>query len=166
MCMCCVNEVYRLGLGAPVPDINAPAWSRSDCAGVDEKLRKQLLGKNAKRGSAPKQGLDRLAQRHAGKERDRDRDRDGDDEEDGDEGRVALVGRKSERKDESGSGSGSGSGTRGNRNENEEMDDLENGTEGRRRDSSSTKEKGRGKKKAASFLDEVLAERAKKRKKR
>ncbi|KAJ6084412.1 Protein of unknown function DUF3245 [Penicillium sp. IBT 16267x] len=154
-----------LGLGAPLPEKAADgSWNRTELSSND-KLRKQLLGKNydrfmkaeaekkaaAKASTAAAQAA-KTAAAAANKQ-----DEESDDEE---EGRMALIGRnkrkaaplkaKAKVVDEE-----------------QEKDSQEDG-----QDAPSAKEVPvrqaplKGKKKATSYLDELLAERAKKRKKR
>lgn len=124
--------------------------------GSNERLRKQLLGKNYKRvgkeaagADLKRAGGDSTASSGAATP---SRKPAIEEEEDEEEGRASMVGRK---------GRTSGS----NRSETTQppLDNVDESEEGL-----STKKAAstRGKKKATSFLDEVLAERSKKRKKR
>ena len=152
---------HRLGLGAPLPQ-NTDGLNRSELVSdANEKLRKQLLGRNYKRvlkekekeketraGSSNANGLP-----SADKASSTENNQGGYEDED-EEGRTSLIGRKDGgRKNKAGSGSGQpGPSAPG-----EDVEQANNVSK-----AAPTARK----KKATSFLDEVLAERSKRRKKR
>lgn len=167
-----------LGLGAPLPTKAADgSWNRTELDSND-KLRKQLLGRNYKKvmaekarqktgdtspvpsaikNSASKGSVNR--QRGAGGADVDDAD------EDDDEGRAALIGRKMssrKRKPES-----DPIPTKQPEDANNELknEDSEMSSEGKAADLYQ-RQKSNRRGKATSFLDEILAERSKKRKKR
>lgn len=152
---------HRLGLGAPLPQ-NTDGLNASELdSNANEKLRKQLLGKNYKRVLKERErekevragpsnanilpSADKLSPAENGQ---------GEDEGEDEEGRASLVGKKNgKRKSKADSAPGqSGSWT---------PDD----NVGQANNVSRTAPTARNKK-AMSFLDEVLAERSKRRKKR
>ncbi|KAJ5222594.1 uncharacterized protein N7469_008834 [Penicillium citrinum] len=147
-----------LGIGAPLPEKAADgSWNRTEL-GTNDLLRKQLLGRNYDRIMKEKAAAQKPApvQREtgqgqssiSGQAQGTSSSAVTEEEDDEEEGRAAMVGKK-RKKDlkenfgENGSGSGSGSG----------VDGVTGG-------------KGKGRKKAASYLDEILAQRASKKKKR
>ncbi|KAI9933411.1 hypothetical protein ASPWEDRAFT_159686 [Aspergillus wentii DTO 134E9] len=152
-----------LGVGAPLPQKAADgSWNRTELSSND-KLRKQLLGKNYEKVTkakalAAKQALNQSAASTQSSTPQEDED---DDEE---EGRTALVGRKKNNKKR-----------KVDSNQKEETpgtSDAVNGDNGdgddedaKRGAASSSRPSAKGRKKATSFLDEILAQRSKKRKK-
>lgn len=172
----------RLGVGAPLPERAADgSWNRTELDSND-KLRKQLLGKNYKKVMAASAGVkpgkpvgqngapagNATASSTAGT-------RDADDDDDEEEGRTAVVGRKgdlrkkavdSARKrkattdiaEDDGSGPSGAVGIK---------DGDSEDTPAKQEGPLSQPAPGpKGRKKATSFLDEILADRSKKRKKR
>ncbi|KAJ5605031.1 hypothetical protein N7510_010185 [Penicillium lagena] len=153
-----------LGVGAPLPEKAADgSWNRTEL-GSNDKLRKQLLGKNydkIMKASASNQPLPsrttpksaELVQGPGNKEEEDDED---------EEGRTALVGKKKTNKrrgkDDTRQGSAQDTGA----------EDPENKATpaAAAQAPSSRAASSKGKKKATSYLDEILSERAKKRKKR
>ncbi|KAF4158879.1 hypothetical protein CNMCM6069_003118 [Aspergillus lentulus] len=172
-----------LGVGAPLPERAADgSWNRTELDSND-KLRKQLLGKNYKKVMAASAGVkpgkpvgqngapagNATASSTAGT---RDADDDDDDEE---EGRTAVVGRKGDlrkkavdsarkRKATTDIAEDDGSGPSGAV---EIKDGDSEDTPAKQEGPLSRPAPGpKGRKKATSFLDEILADRSKKRKKR
>ncbi|KAJ5096224.1 Protein of unknown function DUF3245 [Penicillium alfredii] len=156
-----------LGVGAPLPEKAADgSWNRTEL-GSNDQLRKQLLGKNYQKvmkanaaansrpggaasatGSSPSNP--HTSQTHG------DKNTADDDDEEEEEGRAALVGKKQQRRkvtQQAPSASAPDSGA--NHSEHGEMASVK-----------PMPARSKGKKKATSYLDEILAERAKKRKKR
>ncbi|KAF7116549.1 hypothetical protein CNMCM5793_005030 [Aspergillus hiratsukae] len=171
-----------LGVGAPLPEKAADgSWNRTELDSND-KLRKQLLGKNYKKVMAASAGVksgkpvgqnggpaaNAAAPSAAGTG-------DADDDDDGEEGRTALVGRKGnprkkdlnsarKRKATTDTAEDDGVGPSGG---GEVKDGDGENTPARQEGSLPQPAPGpRGRKKATSFLDEILADRSKKRKKR
>ncbi|KAL4803922.1 hypothetical protein BDV18DRAFT_162335 [Aspergillus unguis] len=163
-----------LGLGAPLPSKAADgSWNRTELDSNDQ-LRRQLLGRNYKKvmaekarqksaesgpGSAAKNLLSKgTGQSHGGSGGDARND---DDDDDDDEGRTASIGKKNmlkKRKVEANTESTT-------QTENEAQSGDSDGEDGKAA-SSRQQPKLKGRKKATSYLDELLAERSKKRKKR
>jgi hypothetical protein len=170
----------RLGVGAPLPQKAADgSWNRTELDSND-KLRKQLLGKNYKKVMAASAGVksgkpvgqngvpagNAAASSAAGTG-------DADDDDDDEEGRTVLVGRKGNpRKKDLNS-------ARKRKATVDTAEDDGNGGGGEVKDCDSedtpAKQEGslsqpapgpRSRKKATIFLDEILADRSKKRKKR
>lgn len=158
----------RLGLGAPLPaksngQDGAPTRGDGNLE-ENEKLKKQLLGRNYKRvlkerdatlassrqkGSASVSGAPVDNRGLDGPAEGKEEEDDGEDE----EGRASLVGKKEDNKKRKVDSAPGQAGT-------SEVEDTQHGDGFR-----AAPARGR-KKKATSFLDEVLAERSKKKKKR
>ncbi|KAL3460548.1 hypothetical protein BJX64DRAFT_290197 [Aspergillus heterothallicus] len=169
-----------LGLGAALPTKAADgSWNRTELDSNDQ-LRRQLLGRNYKKvmaekarqknaksavnslttmtNSAPKErGLQRSEETTGGKE---------DDEEDEEDGRTASIGRKNFSKKRKVAA----------QHERARMDEVNDGPienskgggdnlAGGRKATGQLGPRSKGRKKAISFLDEILAERSKKRRK-
>jgi len=172
----------RLGVGAPLPEKAADgSWNRTELDSND-KLRKQLLGKNYKKVMAASAGVksgkpvgqngvpagNAAASSAAGTG-------DADDDDDDEEGRTVLVGRKgnsrkkdlnSARKRKATTDTAEDDGI-GPSDGDEVKDGGSEDTPAKQESPSSRSAPGtRGRKKATSFLDEILADRSKKRKKR
>ncbi|KAL1865988.1 hypothetical protein Plec18167_009238 [Paecilomyces lecythidis] len=156
----------KLGLGAPLPKATEDgSWNRTELSSND-KLRQQLMGKGFAKAMAAKQRQQQLQQQQNIKKRPEQgktgakssaRTEEADDDDDEEEGRSALGNKKRkvaatgtedganegivEGKEASGSGSGSAS-----------APGAESG-------------RGKKKKKTGSYLDEVLSQRSKKKKK-
>ncbi|KAJ5580091.1 uncharacterized protein N7459_006076 [Penicillium hispanicum] len=150
-----------LGIGAPLPEKAADgSWNRTELSSNDQ-LRKQLLGKNYQKfmkaaAASPKTGLaSSQAERTTASITPTNNN---DDDDDDDEGRAAMVGKK--RKPNT------------KRPQASAALEIKPHVEGDVDEPGSTKEASartapsKGRKKATSYLDEILAERAKKRKKR
>lgn len=169
----------RLGLGAPLPQKEADgSWNRGELDS-NEKLRKQLLGRNYQK--VMKKTASTTNQSHkrqdvgngasdtasspmplaAGKER---KDGNEDDDED-DEGRTSLVGR-SKKKRAAVAVDGSGDHDNG---ASDQAQTAAAQPDGAVEEEMLTKKQNlssKGKRRATSFLDEILADRGKKKKKR
>lgn len=158
------NSGCRLGVGAPLPTKAADgSWNRTELDSND-KLRKQLLGKNYKKVMAAKNTSTAVAGQ-AGKPKPGTgpaATRDDEDEDDEDEGRTAVVGKKGQsRKRKAASTPDTGETNTPDVAEGADGD----GGEAKQQISEPRPSGTRGKKKATSFLDEILAQRSKKRKK-
>lgn len=161
----------RLGVGAPLPEKAADgSWNRTELSSNDA-LRKQLLGRNydkfmkAKQAAA-KVGVSALAGKTAasgsGSGSAAAEDDEDDDEEE--EGRVSMVGKKRRRRIGQASAApapaaAGATTTAGN------AEDA-GGKAGNGMVETGPTATAKGRKKATSYLDELLAERSKKRKKR
>ncbi|GES60511.1 hypothetical protein ATEIFO6365_0002102200 [Aspergillus terreus] len=155
-----------LGVGAPLPTKAADgSWNRTELDSND-KLRKQLLGKNYKKVMAAKNtSTSTPVAGQAGKPKPGTglaAAREDEDEDDEDEGRTAVVGKRGQsRKRKAASTPDTGE---------TNTPDVAEGADG---DGGEAKQQiaeprpsgTKGKKKATSFLDEILAQRSKKRKK-
>ncbi|KAL5332992.1 hypothetical protein BJX70DRAFT_404011 [Aspergillus crustosus] len=150
-----------LGVGAPLPPrASDGSWNRTEIDSNDA-LRRQLLGRNYKKIMAEK--VRQKTSEHSSKGlKSREGFGSDDADDDDDEGRTALIGRKlsaKRRKLEA-------------REDSEPTTQAEEGGDGesKGRDGEgayfSTKSQTKGRKKTTSFLDEFLAERSRKRKKR
>ncbi|OJD13247.1 hypothetical protein AJ78_06269 [Emergomyces pasteurianus Ep9510] len=155
----------KLGLGAPLPQSQADgSFNRTELSS-NEKLRKQLLGKNYKKKSTSDTQVNSSERRkqqqyHHQSANSRIVECDEDDE---DEGRSSLGRNKRQRTKQKTTevekdtttrttdGDGDGDGNRGNGEDNESADDRQRSTQ---------------RKKPASYLDELLSERSKKRKRK
>lgn len=161
-----------LGVGAPLPEKAADgSWNRTELSSNDQ-LRKQLLGKNYERvmkasqkQAAPVKGAATgAATGQSGTAAPAGSGADvGDDEDDDEEGRAALVGKKKRKVEPA----------RGTKKKNATVDSSQHQNAGEDgEESSATKEEpkqqapSKGRKKATSYLDEILAGRSKKRKNR
>ncbi|OQD68521.1 hypothetical protein PENDEC_c034G04197 [Penicillium decumbens] len=147
-----------LGVGAPLPEKAADgSWNRTELSSND-KLRKQLLGRNYDKvmkaaaankpttlnaGSAAKATTATPAKSE---------------ESDDEEGRAAMVGKKRK--------TGPARAKKTTMEDNDRIPDEVNGDEPVPTKEASSKPPSKGRKKATSYLDELLAERSKKRKKR
>ncbi|RHZ43613.1 DUF3245 domain-containing protein [Aspergillus thermomutatus] len=167
-----------LGVGAPLPEKAADgSWNRTELDSND-KLRKQLLGKNYKKVMAASAGVKSgkpVGQNGVPAGNAATGTGDGDDDDDDEEGRTALVGRKGNtRKKDLNSARKRKAAT-----DIAEDDSIDPSGGGKVKDGDSedapAKQEGpssrpapgpRGRNKATSFLDEILADRSKKRKKR
>ncbi|KAJ5683151.1 hypothetical protein N7462_006316 [Penicillium macrosclerotiorum] len=154
-----VPETFRrLGVGAPLPEKAADgSWNRTELSSNDQ-LRKQLLGRNydkiMKAKAAAKSTQTTAAQ--PGKPAStlvNSHDDDGDDDED--EGRTSMVGQKKRKTKQTQPQPTTPT---------DQSDNAENGAAPSEVHAKPAPSKGR--KKATSYLDELLAERSKKRKKR
>ncbi|CEJ55271.1 hypothetical protein PMG11_01538 [Penicillium brasilianum] len=162
-----------LGVGAPLPEKAADgSWNRTELSSNDQ-LRKQLLGRNydkfmkasaaAKQASAAAKSTASAVASGASSAVQEE-----DDQDDDEDGRVSMVGKKKRRVGQGRAAqTGSGSGvtpvsTPG------DVEDAgakeENGVV--QTDAPVKQAPSKGRKKATSYLDELLAERSKKRKKR
>ncbi|KAL4746246.1 hypothetical protein BDW72DRAFT_210600 [Aspergillus terricola var. indicus] len=159
-----------LGLGAPLPTKAADgSWNRRELDSNDD-LRRQLLGRNYKRVMAEKEKArqktaDPAAKNHVSRGalgHNQQGSGVGENEDvDDDEGRAASIGKKaSSRKRKVG---GCAEPTIRTEDADSEVKYKDSGEE---KTASSQGLKAKGRKKATSFLDEILAERSKKRKKR
>lgn len=157
-----------LGVGAPLPEKAADgSWNRTELSSND-KLRKQLLGRNydkvmkaaaANKASTGKGGAVSSQVGKTGAPSGGTSGVEGDSDDDEEEGRSAMVGKK-RRKGNSGD-------TRLVGGEGESPVDHEGGDEsGSTNEAPKKAAPSKGRKKATSYLDELLAERSKKRKKR
>lgn len=174
--------VYRLGVGAPLPEKAADgSWNRTELSSNDA-LRKQLLGRNydkfmkAKQAAA-KGGVSALARKTAasgsGSAAAGD-DKDNEEEEEEEEGRVSMVGKKRGRRREIGPASDAGASapaaadatTAGNAEDASGKAGSGTVETGATATATARPAPAKGRKKATSYLDELLAERSKKRKKR
>lgn len=170
--------MFRLGLGAPLPAKAADgSWNRTELDSND-KLRKQLLGRNYKKvmaekarqktgdtGPVPSVIKNPISKGSVNRQRGAGGADVDDDDEDDDEGRAALIGRKMssrKRKPESDHIPTTQPEDANNEPKNE---DSERPSEGKAANLPQPQKSNR-KGKATSFLDEILAERSKKRKKR
>ncbi|KAB8258889.1 hypothetical protein BDV32DRAFT_125078 [Aspergillus pseudonomiae] len=169
-----------LGVGAPLPSKAADgSWNRTEL-GSNDKLRRQLLGKNYKKimseknaaagrqlsnmgSSSGASSATNQSQTMAGRAYD-------DDDEDEDEGRTALVGKKGSRKRKAESIPRTLDPIVADDDRGDQGDDGGDGE-----DEASVKRGGtlsqqpyrlKGRRKATSFLDEILTERSRKRKKK
>ncbi|KAJ5935643.1 hypothetical protein N7466_005190 [Penicillium verhagenii] len=156
-----------LGVGAPLPEKAADgSWNRTEL-GSNDKLRKQLLGKNydrfmkaeaEKKAAAKLSAAAALEAKTAATTAAKQQDEESEDEE---EGRMAALSSRNKRKAMPSKAKAKIA------TEEQDKNSPEDG-----QDAPSTKEAPvrqttlKGKKKATSYLDELLAERAKKRKKR
>ena len=167
-----ILTLNRLGVGAPLPEKAADgSWNRTELSSNDH-LRKQLLGKNYERvmkasqkQAAPVKGAAAGAvtgqsgtAAPAGSGADVE-----DEEDDDDEGRAALVGKKKRKVEQA----------RAKKKKNVAEDSSQHQNAGEDgEEPSTTKEEpkqqapSKGRKKATSYLDEILAGRSKKRKNR
>ncbi|GFF33671.1 hypothetical protein IFM61606_04773 [Aspergillus udagawae] len=163
-----------LGVGAPLPEKAADgSWNRTELDSND-KLRKQLLGKNYKKVMAASAGV-KLGKPVGQNGVPTGNTGDAEDDDDDEEGRTAVVGRKGDLRkkavdsvrkrkattdiaeDDGIAPSGAG----------EIKDGNSEDTPAKQEGPLSRSAPGpRGRKKATSFLDEILADRSKKRKKR
>ncbi|KAL4812613.1 hypothetical protein BDW67DRAFT_169831 [Aspergillus spinulosporus] len=159
-----------LGLGAPLPTKAADgSWNRRELDSNDE-LRRQLLGRNYKRVMAEKEKARQKTTDPASKNYiprgapGHNQQGSGvgeNDDVDDDEGRAASIGKNaSSRKRKVGGSAEPTTRTEGADSEVKYKDSEEEET------ASSQGLKAKGRKKTTSFLDEILAERSKKRKKR
>ncbi|KAL4937395.1 hypothetical protein BDV06DRAFT_232619 [Aspergillus oleicola] len=171
-----------LGLGAPLPSKAADgSWNRAELDSNDA-LRRQLLGRNYKKVMAEKERTrkDKIAEAGIGSGAAAKNNLKGGGaggqqrsngssalEEDEDEGRAASIGKKasSRKRKIQGSGGttpfGQTEGTEG-----ELKNEAGEGGDESKTATSQQRPKAKGRKKATSFLDEILAERSKKRTKR
>ncbi|KKK17818.1 hypothetical protein ARAM_002091 [Aspergillus rambellii] len=171
-----------LGVGAPLPTKAADgSWNRAVETDSNDKLRKQLLGRNYKKvmaakvaqagkpaSSATKPGVKTVGSRRNGGGNNNDDD---DDDDDDDEGRTASIGKKrtANKRKQNVSGIASETDAAGNdaNRDGENDGDAEERVSSQQGGPSARPGSGpKGRKKATSFLDEILAERSKKRKKR
>ncbi|RAK98013.1 DUF3245 domain-containing protein [Aspergillus ibericus CBS 121593] len=169
-----------LGVGAPLPSKAVDgSWNRTELDSND-KLRKQLLGRNYKKVMAAKAasssagasaGAGGRQNTSSGAARGAQEEEDDDDEEDG---RTALIGKKkstaSKKRKAEPQVQPSSETVNDQDSEPKQANDSGDGSDDKA--DQSNKQTGpalrssKGRKKATSFLDELLAERAKKRKKR
>ncbi|KAH8690959.1 hypothetical protein BGW36DRAFT_389679 [Talaromyces proteolyticus] len=153
----------RLGLGAAPPNADKP-WLQADLS-ANDKLRQQLLGRNYKKVQEQKQ---KQAQAHGSAAKDRGAGRNNDDdnlageeEEDEGEGRSA-VGKRKKQQQQGEKGRGSVVVPTEERKEGEDVESpsLEEPDTKKSKKTAASKRKGAG-----SFLDELLSDRKKNRKK-
>ncbi|KAJ5964511.1 uncharacterized protein N7479_004387 [Penicillium vulpinum] len=155
-----------LGVGAPLPQKAADgSWNRTEL-GLDDKLRKQLLGKNYDRvmkAAAEKKAAAAASTAAAASASASTAKAEVEDEYDEEDGRSAMLARqKNKRK----GGAGAGHGVHPAAAAAVEAGDKD-GEEGEGTPAQqAAPARSKGRKKATSYLDELLAERAKKRKKR
>ncbi|GIK07891.1 hypothetical protein Aspvir_003561 [Aspergillus viridinutans] len=167
-----------LGVGAPLPEKAADgSWNRTELDSND-KLRKQLLGKNYKKIIAASAGVKSgkpVGQNGLPAGNAAAGTGDADDDDDDEEGRTAVVGRKGHLRKKAADSARKRKATT----DTAEDDGIGPSAAGEIKDGDSedtpAKQEGtlprsapgpRGRKKATSFLDEILADRSKKRKKR
>jgi hypothetical protein len=147
----------RLGVGAPLPQKAADgSWNRSELDSND-KLRKQLLGKNYDRvmkAAAEQKAAAKAAALPVASTSETKADEDDDDEEDG---RSAMLARQKNKR-KGGAGGVHPAAAAAAVAAPDANNDDESAPKGPVR--------SKGRKKATSYLDELLAERAKKRKKK
>ncbi|KAL4877280.1 hypothetical protein BJY04DRAFT_222227 [Aspergillus karnatakaensis] len=167
-----------LGVGAPLPSKAADgSWNRTEIDSNDQ-LRRQLLGRNYKKVMAEKarqKGTDSSLSKDSGSkgvwsQNSGDGKGDTNDDDDGDdEGRTASIGKKTsskKRKVEVGEGS-EATNRQVKETTNDDMKDIDREISGNpKTGTSQPKATAKGRKKTTSFLDEIIAERSKKRKKR
>ncbi|GIC94774.1 DUF3245 domain-containing protein [Aspergillus udagawae] len=163
-----------LGVGAPLPEKAADgSWNRTELDSND-KLRKQLLGKNYKKVMAASAGV-KLGKPVGQNGVPAGNTGDAEDDDDDEEGRTAVVGRKGDLRKKAVDSARKRKATT----DIAEDDGIAPSGAGEIKDGNSedtpAKQEGplsrsapgpRGRKKATSFLDEILADRSKKRKKR
>ncbi|KAL4793794.1 hypothetical protein BDV19DRAFT_390778 [Aspergillus venezuelensis] len=172
-----------LGLGAPLPSKAADgSWNRTELDSNDA-LRRQLLGRNYKKVMAEKErarkekaasigsvnGTTGKGAGSTGQQKSNSGSAVEEDDDDEDEGRAASIGKKAasrKRKGGSGGGETTPAGQKEDPNGGESKDEA--GEEGDESKTATSQQRSRtkGRKKATSFLDEILAERSKKRAKR
>lgn len=167
--------LHSLGVGAPLPEKAADgSWNRTELSSNDQ-LRKQLLGRNydkfmkasaaAKQASAAAKSTASAVASGASSAVQEE-----DDQEDDEDGRVSMVGKKKRRVGQgraAQTGSGSGSGVTPVSTPGDVEDAGAKGENGVVQTDAPVKQApSKGRKKATSYLDELLAERSKKRKKR
>lgn len=158
----CSHPIISLGVGAPLPEKAADgSWNRTELSSND-KLRKQLLGRNydkvMKAAAANKAVPGKQSGKTAASGTMSGRDEGSDDEEE--EGRSALVGKKRTK--------GSSWDTRVVvAEERTVVGQVETGAEvGSTKEVPEKSASSKGRRKVTSYLDELLAERSKKRNKR
>ncbi len=173
----------RLGVGAPLPEKAADgSWNRTELSSNDA-LRKQLLGRNydkfmkakqasaAEKQAAAKGGVSALAGKTAASGSGSAAAGD-DEEDDEDEGRVSMVGKKRRRKigQASAAPAPAAAGATMTANAEDAGGEAGNGMVETGPTAITTETAklapAKGRKKTTSYLDELLAERSKKRKKR
>ncbi|KAJ5571918.1 hypothetical protein N7535_005578 [Penicillium sp. DV-2018c] len=169
-----------LGIGAPLPQKAADgSWQRSELDSND-KLRKQLLGKNYDRvmKAAAEQKAAAAAKRAAasGASNSQSQGAEGaevEDDDDEEDGRAAMLARQKDKRKRGGAvhpaaAAAAAAGDKGDKGDKGDGAGVDGEREGEGVDGGAVKQAGRskGRKKATSYLDELLAERAKKRKKR
>lgn len=145
--------IIRLGLGAPLPqDANDGSWNRTELSSND-KLRRQLLGRNYQKATlkSSNQSIKRLEPGKAAPTAASisNKPEVASDEEE-EEGRSTLLGKKKRKITAT----------------QDETSAISETVSGGEPTSSRTGTGSKGKKKAGSFLDEILAERSKKKKKK
>ncbi|KAJ6124981.1 hypothetical protein N7471_012298 [Penicillium samsonianum] len=154
-----------LGVGAPLPQKAADgSWNRTEL-GLNDKLRKQLLGKNYDRvmkAAAEQKAAAAASTAAAASASASVAKADVEDEYDEEDGRSAMLA-KQKNKRKGGAGAGRGVHPAAAAAAAEAGD--KGGEEGEG-ESAPAPARSKGRKKATSYLDELLAERAKKRKKR
>lgn len=152
----------RLGVGAPLPEKAADgSWNRTELSSND-KLRKQLLGRNydkVMKAAAANKPTPQNAGPASAKTASATpaKSEESDDEE---EGRAAMVGKKRK------AGPGPAHAKKTTVAGNDQISDKVDGDESVPTKEAPSKPPSKGRKKATSYLDELLAERSKKRKKR
>ncbi|KAF3387131.1 ATP-dependent RNA helicase [Penicillium rolfsii] len=163
-----------LGVGAPLPEKAADgSWNRTELSSNDA-LRKQLLGRNydkfMKAAAEKKQAsaaakVGASAATTAGKSSAGVNNEDEDD--DDEEGRVSMVGMKNKKRRRVGDqGRATPAPAAGNSKSEDVVEKGDNGTAESEEPINVKQGPAKGRKKATSYLDELLAERSKKRKKR
>lgn len=154
---------YRLGIGAPLPQKAADgSWNRTELSSNDQ-LRKQLLGKNYDRimKASQKQSasLKDAAAAAPPTKTTAPAAAEDLDEDDDDEGRAALVGKKRKFEPVQGKKKKNKVTVEENPSRDQDVDDAELVVT-----AAPKQTPAKGRKKATSYLDEILAQRSKKRK--
>ncbi|KAL4888557.1 hypothetical protein BDV59DRAFT_211049 [Aspergillus ambiguus] len=159
-----------LGVGAPLPTKAADgSWNRAELDSND-KLRKQLLGKNYKKVMAARSQTNSPVTGPSGKTKPgvgaATKNETEEDDDDDDEGRTAVVGKRgpSKKRKAAPTGDTVQTGTLEGGGDKSGDGDVEEPTQEEK--ALPRPATAKGKKKAGSFLDEILADRSKKRKKR
>ncbi|OJZ84186.1 hypothetical protein ASPFODRAFT_62202 [Aspergillus luchuensis CBS 106.47] len=170
-----------LGVGAPLPTKAVDgSWNRTELDSND-KLRKQLLGRNyqkvmaAKKASTAKGGGNDAAAASINPTKNGVAKTEEEDDDDEEEGRTAAIGKKKamsakKRKAPEPQAQTGSETVGGESGESKQTSDVGDGTESKAdqldKQPGASSRPARGRKKGTSFLDEILAERLKKRKKR
>lgn len=166
---------YRLGLGAPIPKQGAAdkLWGKTELS-ADDKLRKTLLGRNFKKIQEQKQaavttavaknrvGANAIGGSVSSNSNTHNNKTNGEDDDEEDEGRSALGKSKKVKKPSSVNKESEDDGLPGTNEEDEDGDTLpvEQPAPKKTKTAAASKRKGAG-----SFLDDLLSDRKKKKKK-
>ncbi|KAL2803218.1 hypothetical protein BJX63DRAFT_78465 [Aspergillus granulosus] len=168
-----------LGLGAPLPSKAADgSWNRTELDSNDQ-LRRQLLGRNYKKIMAekarqkngePAAGSSTTSNstiKGKGTQRGGEEAGGGDDDEDDEDGRTASIGKNGSSKKRKGVARVESTQTEkvGDESKENSRTDSDDNDNGGKTTAAQPGPRSRGRKKATSFLDEILAERSKKRRK-